>query len=70
MKKVDCSYSKCGDYRVHHEKPDIARGQQKIEVPDDFIGKAYCSCTCAILDGAMSLRNNKQGARQEGSNPS
>jgi len=59
MKKVPCSYPKCGEYRVHYERPDEARGTQMIEVPDDHTGKAYCSITCACLDGAMKVAVEK-----------
>ena len=51
MKKVPCSYHKCADHRVHFEKPDIPRGIQYIEVPDNFTGRAYCSVTCLMMDG-------------------
>lgn len=59
MKKVPCSYHKCGEYRVHYERPDEQRGQQMVEVPDNHEGKAYCSIACACLDGAMSMNEFK-----------
>ena len=60
MKKVYCSYNKCYQRRVHYERQDEERGQQLVEVPDDFKDeeKAYCSLTCSIMDGSMSLTNN------------
>lgn len=56
MKKVPCSYEGCKHYRIHHERPHEARGVVWVEVPDDHEGKAYCSITCAVLDGAMKLK--------------
>jgi len=58
MKKKPCSYAKCKDYRIHHERPDEPRGVQWVEVPDGHEGKAYCSITCACLAGAMSVRSD------------
>jgi len=60
MKKVPCSYPECHRYRVHYERQDEERGIQWIEVPDNHEGKAYCSITCACLDGAMSVKNDKR----------
>ena len=57
MKKVPCSYEKCGDYRCHWEKPEEKRGTQMIEVEDDFDKPAYCSITCATLAGALGLKD-------------
>ncbi len=56
--KHPCSYSNCGGRRIHHEMPDEPRGTQMVEVPDDHpIDKpAYCSITCAVSAGAMSLK--------------
>ena len=60
MKKIPCSYEKCWGRRIHHERQDTPRGVQLVEVNDIYEGAAYCSFTCAIMDGAMSLR--KEGA--------
>lgn len=55
-RKIACSGPGCADHRRHWYDPDTPRGVQMVEVPDDFKGdKAYCSLTCAILDGAMKL---------------
>ena len=52
-----CSYDKCGDRRVHWERPFTPRGPQKIMVPDDYTGtRQYCSFECAIYDGAYSVQ--------------
>jgi hypothetical protein len=55
--KRPCSYSDCGSRRVHHERPDIPRGTQMIEVPDDHPADKpfYCSIECACYDGAFSV---------------
>ena len=55
MKKILCKYSECGDRRVHYEHPDVPRGTVRFEVPDD-VQFGYCSHTCALMDGYMSLR--------------
>ena len=65
MKKVPCSYPKCGEYRVHYERPDEPRGTQMIDVPDDFDRKAYCSISCACMDGAMTMANAKPYQKKE-----
>ena len=51
MKKVYCSYCKCGNRRVHFEKPDIARGPVLFEVPDDVEGPWFCSIECMSYAG-------------------
>ena len=56
MKYVPCKYEKCRNRRVHYERQDTPRGVQMVEVQDDHDGPAYCSFTCAIMDGAMSVR--------------
>ena len=56
MKRVPCSYEKCGDHRIHHERQDEPRGTQQVMVLDDHEGPAYCSITCACMDGAMTVR--------------
>lgn len=55
--KRNCSYKHCGKRRIHHERQDEERGTQQVDVPDDYpIDKpVYCSMTCSIMDGAMSL---------------
>lgn len=60
MKKVPCAYSGCGDRRVHFTLPDIERGQQTVEVEDDFLSETYCSLTCMILAGKLSVRSEKE----------
>lgn len=55
-KRVVCAYPECRLRRVHHERPDEPRGPQYVEVAWNYEGKAYCSMTCAIMDGSMSLR--------------
>jgi hypothetical protein len=55
----ECSYSGCGDRRVHWCNPYILRGKpQQIEVPDDYkFEKVYCSFECAIYDGSYSMKD-------------
>jgi hypothetical protein len=55
-KKLPCSGPQCSERRIHYERPDEPRGIQYVEVPEDFTGKAYCSHTCAMLDGALKLK--------------
>lgn len=57
MKKRLCDYKDCGSRRVHYERPDIQRGTQTIEVPDDFPDekKAFCSIECACYAGYYSV---------------
>lgn len=55
MKKVPCSGPACKERRIHWERPDMLRGTVLVEVPDDFKGDAWCSITCAVMSGAMSL---------------
>ncbi len=54
-KKQQCAGPGCGDRRIHHESPDVPRGPQFCEVPDDFAGDAYCSLSCAIMGGEIGL---------------
>ena len=53
MKKIKCSGPDCENRRRHWCEPDTPRGPQYVEVQDDYEGKAYCSLTCAMLDGAI-----------------
>ncbi len=67
--KRPCSWAKCGERRIHHDRPDIMRGHQNVEVPDNYPEDfpCYCSMTCAISDGYLTLRYETpeaQNARQ------
>lgn len=56
MRKVPCFNPDCWSRRVHHERPDVPRGQRFVEVPDDWDGShAFCSMMCAVESGFMSL---------------
>lgn len=55
-KLVPCAYARCGERRVHFERPYEPRGTQMIKVPADFASDAFCSITCAVLAGKISLR--------------
>lgn len=52
-----CDAKSCSDRRIHHERPNEARGPQMVEVSDELPvdKKVYCSITCALLSGAMTL---------------
>lgn len=64
MKKVPCTYSKCGLRRVHYTKPDIQRGAQYIEVPEDFQGQAFCSITCKMMhDGYNKIKETEDATQ-------
>ena len=55
-RRVPCFNPDCWSRRVHHEMPDVPRGQVFIDVPDDWDGYgAFCSMMCAIESGYMSL---------------
>jgi len=69
-KKLPCCYPDCGDRRIHHDCQDVPRGHQSVEVhldaPED--APVFCSLTCAISDGYMSLAYEspeQQKARQD-----
>lgn len=57
MKEIKCFYDRCGDRRIHHERPDTPRPHRTAKVPDDYVVHKpwYCSYECAILDGAYSV---------------
>lgn len=56
MRKVPCFNPACWSRRVHHERPDVFRGQVFVEVVDDWDGyAAFCSMTCALEAGYTSL---------------
>ena len=60
MKKIPCSYKHCDQRRIHFTIQDENRPRQMVEVDDDFEGDAYCSLTCMILDGKMTVRNQEE----------
>lgn len=37
--KVPCYYPKCGERRIHHERPYKPRGTQMVEVPGNYDGR-------------------------------
>lgn len=50
MKLISCCCKTCQNRRKHYEEHDVNRYQQLVEVPDDFIGRAYCSIECMLYD--------------------
>ena len=60
MKKLPCSYKHCDQRRSHFTLQDENRPRQMVEVDDGFEGDCYCSLTCMILDGKMSVRQHKK----------
>lgn len=59
MKKVPCSYKDCGMRRSHFTLPDEPRGTQMVSVSDEYDGgEVFCSFTCAIMAGKMSVRQD------------
>ena len=60
MKKLPCSSPDCKYRRKHWCSPDEDRGIIYVEVADDYEGPAYCSLTCALMDGAMTLKPDKK----------
>ena len=60
MKKIPCFYEGCDQRRSHFTIQDEYRPRQMVEVKDGYDGSpVYCSFTCAILDGKMSVKNYK-----------
>jgi hypothetical protein len=59
-KKLPCSYDACKHRRRHWCSPDVERGVQYVEVDDSYTGPVYCSLTCALMAGAISLRPDKK----------
>lgn len=55
--KRECKAPDCAERRIHHERPDVPRGPQYVEVPDDYPAHrpVFCSMTCAIMGGYMTL---------------
>lgn len=60
MKKIPCSYKHCDQRRLHFAIQDENRSRQMVEIADDHEGDAYCSLTCAILDGKMTVGQHKK----------
>lgn len=60
-RRVPCSYDGCKNYRVHHLHPETPRGVVLVEVPAGHDGLAYCSLTCAAMDGAIRVRAGAKG---------
>lgn len=56
MKKIPCGNPKCYARRPHHESMKDTRPHRVLEMPDDFMGKAFCSFTCALASGFFSLK--------------
>ena len=57
MKKIPCGNPSCDQRRIHHEYQDIKRPHRMIEVPDDFVGKTFCSITCACIAGYFDVKS-------------
>lgn len=53
--KIKCGNEKCSKRRPHHGSIKDTRPHQMIRVQDDFVGKAFCSITCACLAGYYSV---------------
>ena len=61
MKKVFCSYKDCDKRRSHFTIQDEYRPHQMVEVSDEYDGgEVFCSFTCAILAGKMSVKADKE----------
>ena len=57
MKQIPCGNPDCGERRINWDNQDEKRGTRMIEVPDDFVGKTFCSITCACVAGYFSVRS-------------
>jgi hypothetical protein len=61
MKTIPCSYKDCNQRRIHFSIPDENRDHQMVEVTDEHDGgEVFCSLTCAILAGKMSVKADKE----------
>lgn len=56
VKRFCCEFDSCSSRRVHHDNPDTPRGPQILTVEDDRDTPVFCSMTCAMLAGMMSVR--------------
>jgi hypothetical protein len=59
--RVECSGPGCGDRRAHRERPFEPRDVRFVEVPEDFVGKAYCSIECAAYAGVHLTKKIADG---------
>lgn len=64
MKTVTCESTSCPNRRKHHEEPNIPRGIQAFQVPDDATGPFYCSIECSVY-GASEKRDARIRDRNE-----
>lgn len=55
---VPCANARCGERRVHYERPDTLRGPQTVEVRDDYTGPAFCSIECAAQARVICLQES------------
>lgn len=55
-KKIPCGNPECCMRRIHHERQDEMRPQQMVEVPEDYMGKSFCSITCACIAGYYDIQ--------------
>ncbi len=53
-----CDFDSCKTCRVHHENPDVERGPQILTVEDGRDTPIFCSMTCALLAGFISIKYN------------
>ena len=56
MKKIPCGNPTCNERRIHFERQDEMRPQQMVEVEDDYMGKSFCSLTCACASGYFHIK--------------
>lgn len=57
MKKIKCGNPTCDQRRINWDNPDVMRPHQEVEVADDYMGKAFCSITCACVAGYFNVRS-------------
>lgn len=51
MKKIPCGNPTCNQRRINWDNPDVMRPHREVEVTDDYMGKSFCSITCACESG-------------------
>ncbi len=62
-KKVACARTGngCEDRRVHHERPDVPRGIQYVEVRANCVGPQFCSIECMLyMKGIMKEKEDEK----------
>lgn len=65
-KMVPCGNPTCDQRRVHWDRQDEMRPRRMVPVKEDYMGKTFCSITCACEAGYFDvksgwIKNPKEG---------